>query len=389
MLLAPGDYQLGRFQTLHAGSTDQPIRVKAQSPSETRILTSENETFVIHHSHWHFINLTLIGNQASEHAFHISGDADYVLIQSCHLQNFDNHIKANGTETGFPDNLTIEGCELFNERPRSGRKPSSPIDIIGSSNVNIRNNYLHDFGNDLDGGISYGMFLKGRSNHGRIEQNLIVCADKHQGIRAGISLGGGGTAPQFCADSRCDYEHQNGLISNNIITNCTDAGIHLRNAKRSQIITNTLLFTAGIDIDPGNSSATLYRNYIGGTVNQGKGATVRLMGNRITGSNWSIYHPKIHRWLEQPLPAVPRWLQNSPLGLGHEQVRQDFHEPEKLDLTPTETTHFTAPPASPPNLQLPAQDYRGNPRGKTPWIGALDYDISSPVVLKNSPVKTQ
>lgn len=381
LILAPGDYRLKRFTSAQHGSLEQPIRVQASDAGKAHLRAVDRETFVIRHSHWQFIGLSIIGNDDTEHAFHISGDAKNTQIINCRIKNFDNHIKVNGVDGYFPDNLAVTDSELFNETPRSGTKPSSAIDIIGAKDATIRRNFIHDFGNDISGIVSYGLFLKGGAINGRIEQNLIICSRSHQGIRAGISLGAGGTAPQFCRDRHCDFEHHDGLVANNIITSCTDAGIHLRKANRSQLFANTLVFTAGIDIDPETGPTHLDRNYIGGALNNDSEIALTKTENLVTGFNWLGYNAKMHRWFDGGLATIPNWLQSNSLGLGHKQISQDFLSPQTLNLTPNDIDRLTAKSKTPTAWNFPIHDYWGNLRSDTPWIGAIDYSRSSPIVV--------
>ena len=379
LTLSAGQYTLGRFETQIAGTRQHPIIVRAAHPANTFIQAIDSETFVVRHSYWEFTGINLNGTATTDHAFHLSDNADHVAIRNCRLSNFDSHIKINGRDGRFPDATIIEGCRLYNDQPRHNRRPATAIDVVGGDNTFIRANTIYDFGAGIDGNTSYAIFLKGASSNGRIERNLIGCSVKHSGNRVGISLGGGGTAAQFCSDQRCEFEHRNGLVRNNIIYNCSDAGVHLRRARHSRIIANTLVFSAGIDIDPDSGPAQIHANYIGGGVTGAHNSQILWGQNLITGANQLPYHPQLHRWLESPLGFVTNWLMASPMGLGHRRLYQDFVAPDRLDLS-LRRPHMLLMPAaskSQPLLNEPIDDFWGNRRSMIRWFGAIDYSQSS------------
>ena len=100
--------------------------------------------------------------------------------------------------------------------------------------------------------------IYGFPHDGLFERNLVMCTRNFSGgTRIGLSLGGGGTAPQFCEDGSCNTEHQNGILRNNLIVNCSDVGIYLNRAQDTLVDHNTLYATAGIDVRFPTSSATL------------------------------------------------------------------------------------------------------------------------------------
>ena len=166
------------------------------------------EGFTVSKAHWIFKNLKINGacehDYKCEHAFHLKGDADYLLLDNNIITNFNAAIKSNGSYSTvpaqFPDNVRITNNDFYNVRERNTRSPASPIDAVGGDNWSIRHNFVADFTRVVSESKSvvYGAFLKGGGMGGVISDNVINCAWKvpYQSsldIRVGLSLGNGGT----------------------------------------------------------------------------------------------------------------------------------------------------------------------------------------------------
>ncbi|PCI18002.1 MAG: hypothetical protein COB62_07265, partial [Piscirickettsiaceae bacterium] len=248
VILLPGKYKLGRFESRQGGKVHAPITVKATIPGTVVIQASRVETFSIYHPYWVFENLVIKGTNRTHHAFHLSSNADDVVIRNNKIINFHSHIKSNGKNGQFPDRVLLDGNYFINDSIRQTSEPTTPIDVVGGHNWIVRNNVVTDFGRSSKKSVSYGIFLKGNSTNGLIEQNLVICSQQHEsGYRIGISLGGGGSGTAYCENKSCEHEHRNGTIRNNVILNCSDAGIYLKKASNSKVFHNTLINTLGID----------------------------------------------------------------------------------------------------------------------------------------------
>ena len=259
--LAPGDYEVtGNLLCDTPGTETEPIVVRAESLGTARIRFDAVEGFHVTAPHWVFENLDVEGvcavDDDCEHAFHVTGAADAVVIRGCRLHEFNAMIKGNGDTVGpggarvWPDDVVIEDNELFSSAPRQTANPVTPIDVVGGRRWVIRGNFIHDHAKGGGDGVSYAAFLKGNSKDGVIEQNLVVCELLHTGqTRLGLSFGGGGTGPDsICEDATCTPEHEGGIMRNNVVRSCpADVGIYLNEAADVRILHNTLLDTTGID----------------------------------------------------------------------------------------------------------------------------------------------
>jgi hypothetical protein len=230
-----------------SGTAVDPIVVRAAAPGDATLrLDSSLVLFQLSEPHWIFENLEIEGTCANHddcmHALQMFGDADFTEIRDSVIRDFNVPIRGNGFGGLFPDDVVISGVELRNTTARNTANPVTMIEAIGGQRWIVRDNVLADFGKSQGNLVSYALVLRGNSRDGLIERNLIVCEDAHtEGVRLGVSLGGGGSAPDsFCEGGTCAIEHTNGIIRNNFILQCPDdAGIYLNEASNTGIYHNT------------------------------------------------------------------------------------------------------------------------------------------------------
>jgi parallel beta-helix repeat protein len=289
IVLAAGTYAVtGNLICSASGTAQAPIRVRAATPRSVLIQFSGGliEGFKVSGSNWIFEGLDIEGVCAAdddcEHAFHLSGNADFTVIRNNLVRDFNAQIKSNiAPGFGFPDDVLIERNNLYDTRARNTANPVTKIDVVGGRRWIVRSNTIHDFAQGAGGMISYGAFLKGNSRDGLFERNLVRCEqDFSGGTRVGLSFGGGGTAPDsICEDATCTPEHQNGIMRNNIIMNCSDVGIYLNESAETSVQHNTLYATLGIDVRFAASSADLRNNLLGGMIRDRDGASHTSAGD--------------------------------------------------------------------------------------------------------------
>lgn len=291
IVLAPGNYALATSVTVsRPGTPIAPIRLRAQFPRAATLQVSTFIGFRVAAADWQFEGLLMEGTCAldgeCEHAFQILANGDRTVLRDNHLRDFNAPIKGNGEPIGpggsyvFADDVLIEGNRLYATRARNTANPVTFIDVVGGRRWVVRGNQIYDFQKLGGDGISYGAFLKGNSRDGLFERNLVICSRGFSGgTRLGLSLGGGGTAAQFCEDGSCSTEHQNGTLRNNLILNCSDVGIYLNRAAGATIAHNTLFNTTGIDVRFPTSTATIRSNASTGAVRNRDGGTSTQAGN--------------------------------------------------------------------------------------------------------------
>ena len=197
------------------------------------------------------------------------------------------------------------------------------IDVVGGRRWIVRRNVIYDFQKALGDNISYAAFLKGNSRDGLFERNLVLCSRNFSGgTRLGLSLGGGGTAPQFCEEASCVTEHQNGTLRNNLIVNCSDVGIYLNRAQNTVVDHNTLYATTGVDVRFATSSATVRNNALAGAIRNRDGGTSTQSGNLA-----NVALATMQAWFQNPASGDFRALDVASLanqGVGGTAVVDDY-----------------------------------------------------------------
>lgn len=302
--ILPGTYYLSgrniRFDS--KGRVFEPIILRADKVGDVTIIMDLTEGIKISSSHISIENIIFIGEKSQgadkiQHAIHLEGDADYINISHNEFINFNSHIKANGfVNSGgikkFPDNVTIQNNNFYNEWKRNTSSPASPIDVVGGINWTISNNFIADFGKygQSGKGVTYGLFLKGASENGMIQNNLINCEwhlphTSLNDTRIGISLGNGGTGQRFCMDEKCLYEHKSGSIIGNTILNCkNDVSIYINKGQDTKISNNYIVNSLGIEVRYPVSSATIYDNVLDGRIKASHKANINQYDNEsLTG----------------------------------------------------------------------------------------------------------
>ena len=397
IILADGVYPVDRLKTAAGGDAGNPIILEAQNPGKAVIKASGVQAISITHPNWIVRGLVIQGGPDTDHAFHITGHADNVVIRDNTLIDFNAQIKVNGENGVFPNNGLIENNDLLNTAARQTYLPVTTIDIVGGHNWRIKGNYIADF-EKFDGNqTSYGVFLKGNSAQGVIEDNLIICSKNTQGgIRVGMSFGGGGTGQQFCEKQDCSTEHSGGQMRNNIVLNCSDVGIYLNRSRDTVIANNTLLMTSGIDVRFPESSALIQDNILTGGIRARDGGKIDEPRNLSFGTQLGILLPSISLKLQQRIAdydsKFPDWisrrnveqaqrligavvgvLENSSLGLGRNRTRACFPELNIYDLSPEQNICGTFW-LDTGNASLSSEDFWGKPRSvERNVMGAIDF----------------
>jgi len=310
--LMPGTYSLSdpKISLSAVGTAAKPIIVQAERAGDVTLELDTVEGFLLSGSHWIFENLDIVGVCQPEircqHAFHIVGGADNTIIRNSRLREFNAMIKGSTLRDGdlylAANDVLIEHNLFFNHTPRETNGPVTFIDVVGGNNWIVRSNVIMDFGISGGNNTSYGAFLKGSSTSGLFDSNLVVCSLSHTGgVRIGLSFGGGGTGKKWLPHY---FEHKGGAMRNNIIVNCSDAGIYLNKAVNTQIYNNTLLRTNGIDVRFAETDAEIRDNVLTSFVNDRDG------GKSISANNLTVLMVSdIERLYATEVSAFPALIQ--------------------------------------------------------------------------------
>jgi hypothetical protein len=204
------------------------------------------------------------------------------VIRDNRLEDFNAAIKVNGENGRFPDDGRLQHNELVNRAPRLTERPVSPVDIVAASGWIVSDNRVAHFVKNGSNRVSYGIFMKGGGQGGRIERNLVVCTPtdiSQPGQRVGISLGGGTTGESACRTRPCLVEHAGGVVANNIVAHCNDAGLDVNRSTGAELRHNTLINTAGILLRDDPSSARVRANLFDGRLRVRPPATAEAAHN--------------------------------------------------------------------------------------------------------------
>lgn len=341
---APGTYDISTrsIPIRAAGTASLPIYLRAERFGSVFLQMNTLEGFHVMAPFWVFENLSIRGvctrDSDCEHAFHVVGDGHSFTLRNSELVNFNAPIKVNLQRVNganhYPDYGLIEYSSFYNERRRATDNPVTLLNINSVDGWVVRGNYIADFAKGAGDHTSYGAFMKGNGLGGIFERNLVMCEHRlapDEGIRIGLSFGGGGTGDKFCKHGSCATEHVKGIMRNNIIINCSrDVGIYLNRAHTSQIHHNLLYNTLGIDVRFSSSTASISNNIVSGRIKNRDGgkstATDNIIARDCIGS--SRAHCELEKLYQAPdgadfrLKAVdnPIWqpLRSAP------QIDEDF-----------------------------------------------------------------
>ncbi len=293
LTLTPGTYKLSGATCAVSGTAAEPITVKSDTPLAAVLELDGVEGFHVTGAHWHFEGLDVRGvcasDDACEHAFHVTGGkAEGFVLTKSRVRNFNAQLKVNAAPDGNGTYQVANGglvaySEFYDEHPRATANPVTKLNIDGGSGWVVRGNYIHDFYKAGGNQTSYGAFMKSGGSNGLFERNLVVCEKDGEtgGTRIGLSYGGGGTAPQFCAPAfdanvPCNVEHSGGVLRNNLIASCSDVGIYVNRAMGTKALHNTLLSTNGIDFRFDTTSGESHGNLLMGKVRARDGAMFQV-----------------------------------------------------------------------------------------------------------------
>ena len=180
------------------------------------------------------------------------------------------------------------------------------LDLVGANHWTVQDNLVTNFTKTDGNRVSYGLFMKGAGEGGRMEGNLVVCSPEHisaPGERVGISFGGGGTDPGACRTEGClGHEHRSGLISNNIVAHCNDSGIDINHSRQITVAHNTLVNTAGLSVRRGSTQTLLSGNLYEGKISAPHDGTVETAWNMNTTLSTFFMNPDalLFQWVDLP-----------------------------------------------------------------------------------------
>lgn len=390
--VAPGTYRFSsRIDVDAHGTSVEPIFLRARRLGEVIFALSHRENFRVRGRAWVFENIRFsgacetgaparaapgagagalpAGADGCEHAFHIVGDADDVLLRHNEVIDFASHVKLNGEVVGegparaFPDRLGVIGNLWYNTRYVANDAPHNILNLDGGRGHVVRGNVFADYSPPywLQKSAS-AVYAKASVRGLLVEQNLIVCekARTRGQTTRGIQLGDGIDARYCDGDADGDGvgdciengQNQEALVRNNIIMNCnnrgTSAGIMVQSDRESRLLHNTV-FTGG------------------------GGQAVYHVG-----------HPDHDTWYAHNLveyglytaAAKRRPVETGNLYIGPTGLRQRFRAPDAGDFALDRSRGRSSLLDAQPTHPAARYDFCGAPRGEAADYGAVEYSVA-------------
>lgn len=336
--LAPGTYRVSaRLNTGHPGQPTQAITLRAARPGTVTLEIDTVQALVASQPHWVFENLVWRGvcaqDSRCEHAVHVVGAARGVVLRNNRFEDFNAAVKVNGENGLWPDAGLLQFNTFSNSRARRTDLPVTPFDLVGASHWQVLDNRVERFVKAGGNGISFGIFVKGGAEGSRIERNLVICTPEavaQAGQRVGISLGGGGTDAGSCRRQPCDAEHLGGVVANNIVAHCNDAGIDVFRSPRSTVAHNTLINTLGVSVRNAPAQAKVVANLIEGSVH------LRFGGLADAADNTAV--ARLSTLLQDPNGLDLRWRDLPNLVALPDGIRSDFCQQARGPANPPGAT---------------------------------------------------
>jgi hypothetical protein len=378
--LADGTYTLtSRLAPSTGGTSASPITVQAEHAYAAIIDTNANEeAFQMSVPWWSFSGLHIRVQGGSAHAFKLDTSGQNIAIRNSKMELIspaEAAIKGSGGPTApQPDNAVIEGNEIWFTAPTNSVN-SEGIDAVAVVGWIIRGNLIHDIHKDnvTQDGIAYGAFTKGNSQNTIIENNVFY------NCFISISLGGGGTDPQYFRDGDTTYEERNGIIRNNMTINSNDVAIYLNQAHNARIYNNTFFQSfkncascSSIDVRFSGSTADIRNNILDKPIND------RDSGSHTASSNMMLPTPTDSSWF------VDAAHYNLRLHAGVPPIDQG----ETLALVPADIDGVMRPVG--PAYDIGAQEWSSTPPpphdgGAPPIDASMHADASPPMDAQANP----
>ena len=217
------------------GKSNMTIQGETSNPNDTVLVgmgidnSSQSHNIGIDSCpHFTLQNLTL--KNSYYHAIQVNTNSHYPTIRNCILwDNGEAAVKSTSNGTSYSDYGLVENCRI-GFTTNGHRSVVEGIDLIASKGWVIRNNSFINV--TAVGSVAYGAFGKGNSQDTIIENNLFYNCD------VAASFGDGGTGLQYFRDGDTSYEHQNGIIRNNVMVGGRDAAVYVAWSRNARIYNN-------------------------------------------------------------------------------------------------------------------------------------------------------
>lgn len=248
--IAPGVYEVAGVSRIMIADRPGPVLVRGTGAGPLDVIIqgvgqddpSVQMIFNLDDSpRWTFQNL--MTRNSYYHGFKFDHTStDCVLRNVVMRDHGESGVKGTSDPTAgtYPDRLLVEYCDIgFTMESGGTRDVVEGIDGVGVNDWVIRRNRFVNV--QRSGSPATAIFTKGNSSRTIIEGN------RFENCFIAASFGGGGTGPSFFRDNDRTYEHRGGIIRNNVMIRCADAGVYINKGTEAKIYNNTL-FECGLSI---------------------------------------------------------------------------------------------------------------------------------------------
>ncbi|MDO6542042.1 hypothetical protein [Photobacterium sanguinicancri] len=307
IVIKNGDYYLEQKRinsSLAYPTANNPVIVRAETAGKVNLELSTLEGLFINRPNWIITGLRFIGNcqPHCEHAMHIVGHADNLQVTHNEFVDFNAAIKVNGVNSNYPDFGKVSHNYFYFTEPSESSSSVTPINLDSGNSWVLNNNIIRDFIKLGGNQVSYGAFIKGGSNNGVIENNLIVCnstSNDYGGYQVGVSLGGGGMKRATRRD-KSNFETNLSVVRNNIMMHCNDVGVYINQGKDTIVNNNILYNTTGIDIRFRQSTALVTNNILSGSIRERDKGVAEQFNNTVLRKDFWGGGEKLDGWFKAP-----------------------------------------------------------------------------------------
>ncbi len=261
VIVVSGSYALTSALAIEAhGTVDHPIYLIARDGrSSARFTVAGDRGLLINNAQYVVVDGFMMSRTGGT-VIEVQGRSNYIVLKNLVLS--DAGIDGDVVSIHQASHVLIENSDLA----RPGRRSDTTengwqelIDVVDSSQIVIRRNWMHDFGNTAGN-------IRGGSEYVRVEQNMI------DGQRAGSvdpmwSIGGwtdGGVVTRPIA-----YEAVGTIFEGNVVAHGISGGVALMGANNTTIQSNLFLNTNEVLVQAGAGNGSEQRT-----------EDLRLMNNR-------------------------------------------------------------------------------------------------------------
>jgi parallel beta-helix repeat protein len=243
IIVAPGTYTITGATRIMISNRPGPVLLRGATGNPADVVIrgqgqDNNAVLMVFNldnsPRWTFRDLTV--RDSYYHGFKYDGSStDCSLINVIMRDHGESGVKgtSNPAIGVWPDRLLVDSCDIgFTQASGGTRSVVEGVDGVGVNDWIIRNSRFVNV--QKNGAPAYAIFTKGNSS------NTIIEGNRFENCFIAASFGGGGTGAQFFRDNDQTYEHRNGIIRNNIMMRCTDAGVYINKGVNCRISNNTL-----------------------------------------------------------------------------------------------------------------------------------------------------